>query len=327
MSVGMVAASESNDTFLADSDVDDVVLADGEAVSEKTVTTFDEIEIDSDYNVTAKLKSIDKDPVADADVSYSCADVSGNVKTDANGLFKLQTVPDSTLVLNFAGNDKFAPATSSIYIDEFKPIVLKSMFNLKEGYRFTTYAIDYNAGERGKNLKFTLTDSDGEPIANASVNILINGVSNFRTTDENGVGIIQINLAKAMTYNFQMIFDGDDGHNGTIIGGTIKVNKKPITISAAAKKTYGVKTKTKKYVVTLKTSKCSSSNGKAYLKSGKKVYLKVGGKTYTAKINSKGKATFKITKLNKKGKYTALIKFNGDSAYKAKTKKVKLTIK
>ena len=31
--------------------------------------------------------------------------------------------------------------------------------------------------------------------------------------------------------------------------------------------------------------------------------MKVGKKTYTVKTNSKGKATFKITNLNKKGKF------------------------
>ena len=37
-----------------------------------------------------------------------------------------------------------------------------------------------------------------------------------------------------------------------------------------------------------------------------KVTLKVKGKTYAAKTNSKGKATFKITKLTKKGTYKAI---------------------
>ena len=58
-----------------------------------------------------------------------------------------------------------------------------------------------------------------------------------------------------------------------------------------------------------------------------KVYLKVNKKTYTAKTNSKGVATFKITKLTKKGKYTAAVTYSGSSYYNKVTKNVKITIK
>ena len=43
--------------------------------------------------------------------------------------------------------------------------------------------------------------------------------------------------------------------------------------------------------------------------------------------NKYGKAIFKITKLTKKGKFTAVIKYNGSKYYKTKTVKAKLTIK
>ena len=56
------------------------------------------------------------------------------------------------------------------------------------------------------------------------------------------------------------------------------------------------------------------------------VYLKVKGKTYKAKTNSKGKATFKITKLYKKGKFTAKITFKTNKYYMGVSKKVRLTI-
>ena len=72
--------------------------------------------------------------------------------------------------------------------------------------------------------------------------------------------------------------------------------------------------------MTLKNTK-----GKAIKKA--KVTLKVKGKKYNAKTNSKGKATFKIKKLTKKGKYKATIKFSGNKYYKKATKKVKITVK
>lgn len=99
----------------------------------------------------------------------------------------------------------------------------------------------------------------------------------------------------------------------------IKVKAKVATKIVAAKKTFKVKTKVKKYIITLKAGKKLVKNVK--------VTLKVGKKTYKATTNSKGKATFKLTKLKKKGKYTATIKFAGNNNYKASSKKIKITVK
>ena len=60
---------------------------------------------------------------------------------------------------------------------------------------------------------------------------------------------------------------------------------------------------------------------------GVKVTLKVKGKTYKAITNAKGKATFKIKNLKKKGKFTAKVKFSGNAYYNAVTKNVKITVK
>lgn len=55
--------------------------------------------------------------------------------------------------------------------------------------------------------------------------------------------------------------------------------------------------------------------------------IKIKKKTFKATTNKKGKATFKIKKLAKNGKYTATISFKGNKHYKAATKKVKIIVK
>ena len=40
-----------------------------------------------------------------------------------------------------------------------------------------------------------------------------------------------------------------------------------------------------------------------------------------------GQATFKITKLTKKGKFTAVVKYGGNKFYNSKTVKPKITVK
>lgn len=99
---------------------------------------------------------------------------------------------------------------------------------------------------------------------------------------------------------------------------TTKVTKKATKITAS-KKTFKVKTKTKKYTITLKAGKNAVKKVK--------VTIKIGKKTYKSTTNSKGKATFKITKLTKKGKYNAVIKFAGNKNFEATSKKVKITVK
>ena len=58
-----------------------------------------------------------------------------------------------------------------------------------------------------------------------------------------------------------------------------------------------------------------------------KVYIKVNKKTYAAKTNSKGVATFKITKLTKKGRYTAIIAYKGNACYNKVAKKAIIGVK
>lgn len=58
-----------------------------------------------------------------------------------------------------------------------------------------------------------------------------------------------------------------------------------------------------------------------------KLSLKVNKKTYTAKTNAKGQATFKITKLVKKGTFKAVITYKGSTYYNKATKKVNIRVR
>ena len=165
-----------------------------------------------------------------------------------------------------------------------------------------------------KNLVVTLKDAYGNAISNAKITINLNGKSIKVNTDKNGQAKLAIKLP-AKKYTATIIYDGDDSHIKSTTTANVVVKKASPKI-IAKKKTFKAKTKIKKYIITLKDNK-----GKAFKKA--KVTLKVKGKTYKAITNSKGKATFKITKLTKKGKYKATVKYSGNKNFKAVAKTVK----
>lgn len=189
--------------------------------------------------------------------------------------------------------------------------------------KFSQNAIDSKAGEKGGIFSVFLFDENGSPLSNKSVIFGFNGVSHDVSTNEVGSAGLQINLAKCGQYTFAVAYLGDDYYDASFDVYTVKITKKPTSITAKAK-TFKSKAKTKKYTVTLKTVK--SKNGKSYLSAGKKITLKLKGKTYSAKTNSKGKATFSL-KITKKGKFKSTIKYAGDKTYASASKSVKITIK
>jgi hypothetical protein len=168
-----------------------------------------------------------------------------------------------------------------------------------------------------------LLDEKGNPIANAYIEFAVNNKIYNRTTNENGTfDPYKLNMVRAGRYTMAFSFAGDDNYASAFACVCVDLDKKPLKIKAAAK-SFKASAKTKKYTVTLSTIK--GLDGKMYL-SPKTVKLTVNGKTYTATTKN-GKATFKITNLNKKGKFTAKLSVKGDKTYEDATAKAKLTIK
>ncbi len=171
-----------------------------------------------------------------------------------------------------------------------------------------------------KNIVVTLKDANNVPLKRQKVTVTINGKPYSGNTNDNGQASIAVpkNLA-VKTYKSTITFAGDDKYKNSTGSVNVVVIKATPKLTAKAK-TFKKSVKIKKYVVTLKT------NQNKVMKNTK-VYIKVNGKTYAAKTNSKGQATFKITKLTKKGKHPATITYKGNTYYNKLTKKVKITIK
>ena len=249
--------------------------------------------------------------LANKTINVVVGTINKNLTTNANGQVSVDV---STLTPNiykalitFASEDVYVGSNSSVNV-----VVSKITSQITAPTVTTTYNV-------AKKLVILLKDGNGNVLANQKVSVKVGTISQTLTTNANGQVSVDISKLSPKTYTATITYAGDSIYTG--ISGNAKVIVSKATPKLTAKKaTFKAKTKTKKYSIVLKDNK-----GKALGKV--KVTLKVKGKTYKATTNAKGKATFKITKLNKKGNYNAVIKFAGNSNYKAVSKKAKLTIK
>ena len=182
---------------------------------------------------------------------------------------------------------------------------------------------DMKSGTSKKLTVHLVTYPGQKAVSGRTVKITIYGVTYTKKT--NSKGLIYIyppkHLPPAGACKVAMSFDGDGTYASCSQTNEIEIYKKAGSSKSkisANSKTFSVN-KTKKYTVKL------TSNGKAIKKAA--VKFTVNGKAYSAKTNSKGQATFVLSKLTKKGNYKATALYMGDAKHYMTYKNVKITIK
>lgn len=282
-------------------------------------TQFMNITIYEDM-ITAYLTGENGAIIAGADVEYAINGVEFKTKTSDDGSITINVVPDSTIVVKFEGTDFLLACNLTVNLKNAPSVKTSTKLfadDLKQ------YSCDNAAGEKGGYFRLQLKDLNGNPLANKTIAVGFNGEVEYYQTDSNGWIEKQITLQTAGVYTVTSVFLGDDDYLPSLTVNKITIAKKPTSITAKAK-TYKVSLSKKSYSVTLKT--ISSADGKMYLSAAKKITFTVNGKTYTAKTDSKGKATVNL-KLTKKGKYTVKVSFAGDGVYASSSASAKITIK
>lgn len=266
------------------------------------------------------------------DISYANNQFNYNLPADATGLVTITitssvytttangrvnadlsklTSGEYQYVLSYSGDDKYASFTKTGNLN----VVGKSTQLLTSTIDVEPVSTVYNGGD---NLVATLKDNDGNPIRDVPLTVDMGGLSTI-LTDNNGQIKVSTNGLAPGSHQAAITFYGTQKFEKTTKKVTVAV-KKANPKMTATKMSYKAKLKTKSYVVTLKT------NQNKVLKNAK-VTLKVNGKTYSASTNSKGQATIKITKLTKKGTFSAVVTYAGNTYYNKMTKTVKITCK
>ena len=173
----------------------------------------------------------------------------------------------------------------------------------------------------GVSKKFTATlkDASGSPVKSASVTVKVGSISKTLTTNDRGEVSVDISGLTPKTYTATISFGGNGIYKASSATASVTVKKATPKLTAKAK-TFKKSVKTKKYTITLK------DNINRAIKNAK-VTIKVNKKTYTAKTDAKGKATFKIKNLKKKGTFKSTVTYKGDGCYSKATKKVKIKVK
>lgn len=262
--------------------------------------TLKKVNIDGEDALMAELSY----PSATGKITFTCQNKDYPAEIyDGVSYLKFSTFGQYDVSARYSGDSNFNAVSKSISV-EMGTIPNVVVSSLTKVY-----------GD-SKQLVIRIVDNDGNPIAGRQVNVDISkSNAKYNTdyySDKDGYVKVSCNYVPS-TYTVKVTIPNYKTWNAKL------VVKKATPKITAGKKTFKIKVKTKKYTVTLK------NQYNKVLKS-KKVTLKVAGKTYSAKTNSKGQATFKITKLNKRGTFKAVVKF-GDSYFNTVSKTVKITVK
>lgn len=218
--------------------------------------------------------------------------------------------------MNINSADEFVEAKLIYFEDKFQaPSCWINPLTISCSNLVTHNAVN---SKNGKYFKVTLKDMNNNPLRSKEVFISFNGRTYNGVTDNKGVVSFQINEKNPGSYKVSVIFKGDDFHKSASKAAKITVKKQKPSLTVATK---SLKLKAKKKVV------------KVYLKdqfkkaiSKKTVKLIVNKKTYSAKTNSKGLASFKVT-LKAKKNYSATVKFAGNKYYSSVKKSAKIRVK
>ena len=153
-------------------------------------------------NATVVVNGL-KNATGEVTVTIKSNKWTGKINKGTANIIVTDLTENVTANVNYAGDDKYNPASTTIKITVNPNVII--------------YAPDvtkyYGGSER---FAVTLKDLNGKPIANADIKITINGQTYTKTTDNNGETSIGINLNSG-------VYNVTTEYNGTKVYSTVTV--------------------------------------------------------------------------------------------------------
>lgn len=295
LSAGAVSAFDVNSTDANMTSSDDAleiplendnILKESDKNRTELVSPTTTIYYKGDFRITL-MDSNTNETLANKTIDFDINDVKYTSKTDSNGIASVNLLLSPgkyTVKVNFAGDDIYQPSNNLTSALEILPTV--------KAYDVTKY---YNGPAQ---YSATFTTSQGTPLSNRDVTIIVNGKSYTKRTNSNGVVSLPVNLKPG---NYRVT------STDPVTGYRITTNFRILeTISA---------NNIQKFIGDGKkfTAKFLKNNGQPLAK--KYIKFKLKGKTYKVRTNSKGIAKLSLKKL-KKGTYNVIC-YNKDGLSKS----------
>ena len=179
----------------------------------------------SNYNMTIDADNITVGENATITITLP-KDADGNVVIFINGNKYSGIVKNGTAIITIPG----------LSVGEYNATVVYGGNNKYDSNQVnTTFKVIDDKGvilttndvvmiyKDGSRLIATLIDTKGNPVANATISFIINGVTYNKTTDENGTAYLTINLNPGF-YNATVIYPGNATYGGVSANATVEVN-------------------------------------------------------------------------------------------------------
>ncbi|MBR3213765.1 MAG: carboxypeptidase regulatory-like domain-containing protein, partial [Methanosphaera sp.] len=224
------ASQEYSGTFDIEA-LDTTIILDEDPLSEVNETT----------TISGKLTDNYNNPIPNTDVKLEITGVNDivTVTTDSEGKFSYDVIYNDVLEVTVEAS----LANAVLY--EAEPTTM--IFNVVIGPKRTNLTIETGSGS-GNNINIvdvtpyfnevitngTLIDIFKEPVADATIKILINGEDHSQITDSEGKFTLVYNATQGLTtYNISVEFEGNDAYKpaGEVYTGTFKTEAFDIKVT------------------------------------------------------------------------------------------------